>query len=79
VKGKIEFKPSYIESVHATAEIVECRVTLKSVQAPFRAVRGGELIVQGYLKEMQLTRTNRLLRVNETGKRISVKFESDGY
>ncbi|KAE9373668.1 HET-domain-containing protein, partial [Stipitochalara longipes BDJ] len=81
VKGKIQFQPSnYLgSSLEETAEVLACSVMHESVQAPFGAVRGGELIVRGYLKEMQLTSSNKLLREVQTGRRIVVEYQSDGY
>jgi hypothetical protein len=39
---------------YARAEILECSTTLVSSEAPFGTVTGGELVIQGHLKEVRL-------------------------
>jgi hypothetical protein len=52
INGEVSF--DYSNSIYATAETVDCSVTVVSDKAPFGAVTGGELVIRGYLKEVQV-------------------------
>jgi hypothetical protein len=74
INGGVSF--DYSNSTYATAEIVDCSVTLVSDKAPFGAVTGGELVIRGYLKEVQVHKRRGLL--DGTGESLPARFTSDG-
>jgi hypothetical protein len=74
INGEVSF--DYSNSTYAMAEIVDCSITLVSDKVPFGAVTGGELVIRGYLKEVQVHKRRGLL--DGTGESLPARFTSGG-
>jgi hypothetical protein len=73
IDGEVDFETGF--DIHAVAEAVDCRVTLVSDENPFGAVTNGELVIRGYLKELELDTRKRVLY--DSGKEFFGEFIPD--
>jgi hypothetical protein len=76
MNGEVTFVTS--NEIYATAEILDCRTTLVSKDAPFGAVTDGELVIRGYLKMVRLD-TSKWKLLDESGEIVPGTYiKSDG-